>query len=59
MKGDKGDKGARSARLAKSGKALKAARVMEKKVAVCAKLRERATPLGYSKITQDKPMLSA
>jgi hypothetical protein len=54
MKADKVEKGVRATKVPKSAQALKAARVMEKKVAVYAKLRECATPLEYGKITPDQ-----
>jgi hypothetical protein len=57
MKGGRGSKAVRASKAAasaKSGRALKAARAMERKVAVCAKLREVATPLDYSELTVDE-----
>jgi hypothetical protein len=59
-KGERGEKGVRATkvastvRLGKQVASLKAARAMEMKIEVCARLRLLATPLDYGKITPEQ-----
>jgi hypothetical protein len=59
-KGERRDKGARAARVAstarssKQAASLKAAKTMEKKIELCARLRVLAMPLDHGKITPEQ-----